>query len=171
MKSDHELLGHVARGEEEALHELYRRYGTRVRRFARLLTGREHLADEVVQETFLALWSGAGSYGGRAKVSTWLLGIARNQAHAALRREAKGARLDSVPSELPDPREEVEQEQRAAQVRAALTRLPPEQREVVFLAFYEALPYRDIGELLGVPEGTVKSRMYHAKRKLTEVLS
>ncbi len=171
MTSDRELVGHVARGEEDALHELYRRYGTRVRRFARSLTGREHLADEVVQETFLALWSGTGTYGGRAKVSTWLLGIARNQAHAALRREAKGARLDSVPSEFPDPREQVVQEERAAQVRVALERLPAEQREVVFLAFYEGLPYRDIAETLGVPEGTVKSRMHHAKRKLMEVLS
>ncbi len=171
MTADRELVDQVARGEEDALQELFIRYAGRVGRFARTLTGREDLAEEVVQETFLALWNGAGSFAGRAQVSTWLLGIARNQAHAALRKEAKGARLGSVPSELPDPREEAQHEARTARVRRALERLPAEQREVVFLAFYEGLSYRDIAEALGVPEGTVKSRMHHAKRKLMEVLS
>ncbi len=169
--ADRELVQRVARGEEEALGELYRRHGTRVFRFALTITGRMELAEEVVQETFVALWKGAGSYAGRSQVSTWLLGIARNQGLAVLRGERKGGRAPGAPPELADPAKTVHAEEKRAAVWCAVQGLSAEQREVVFLAFYEALPYREIASLLGVPEGTVKSRMYHAKRKLAEVLS
>ncbi len=171
VSGDRELVERVARGEEDALGELYRRHGSRVFRFALTLTGRMELAEEVVQETFLALWNGARGYAGRAQVSTWLLGIARNQALVALRREQKGSRVPAGPPELPNPEETVRADEKRAEVRRAVEGLPVEQREVVFLAFYEALPYGDISRILGVPEGTVKSRIYHAKRKLAEVLS
>ncbi len=171
MTADCELVERIARGEEEPLGELYRRYAHRVFRFALTLTGQLELAEEVVQETFVSLWRAAGNYAGRAQVSTWLLGIARNQSFAAMRREAKGRRAPASPCVLPDPKEHTEREERQTTVRRAVECLPVEQREVVFLAFYEGLHYRQIAEILGVPEGTVKSRMYHAKRRLAEVLS
>jgi len=116
----------------------------------------------------VAVWEGAGSFKGSSRVSTWIFGIARNQAHALLRREARGARTANEPLVLPDPAGQVEKVER---VRSALERLPPQQREVVFLAFYEGLSYREIAGILGVSEGTVKSRMYYAKRTLAEVLA
>ena len=168
MADDRELLSRIATGDEAAFKRFYARYADRVFRYALTLLRNRHLAEEVVQETMVAVWQGAGSFKGSSQVSTWIFGIARNQAHALLRREERGAREAEEPLVLPDPAEGVHRRDR---VLAALEELPPEQREVVVLAFYEGLSYREIGRMLGVPEGTVKSRMYFAKRKLREVLT
>ena len=168
MAEDRELLSRIATGDEAAFKRLYARYADRVFRYALTLLRNRHLAEEVVQETMVAVWNGARTFRGTAQVSTWIFGIARNQAHALLRREARGVRTANEPLVLPDPAGQVEKVER---VRSALERLPPEQREVVFFAFYEGLSYREIARILGIPEGTVKSRMYHAKRNLAEVLA
>ena len=168
MAEDRELLSRIATGDEAAFKRLYARYADRVFRYALTLLRNRHLAEEVVQETMVAVWEGAGSFKGSSRVSTWIFGVARNQAHALLRREARGARTANEPLVLPDPAGQVEKVER---VRSALERLPPQQREVVFLAFYEGLSYREIAGILRIPEGTVKSRMYYAKRTLAEVLA
>lgn len=168
MADDRELLSLVAARDEAAFKRLYTRYADRVFRYALTLFRNRHLAEEVVQETMVAVWQGAGAFKGGSQVSTWIFGIARNQAHALLRREARGAREPEEPLVLPDPAEGVRRRDR---VLSALEELPPEQREVVVLAFYEGLSYREIGRMLGVPEGTVKSRMHLAKRRLREALT
>lgn len=168
MAEDRELISRVAAGDEVAFRQLYERYADRVFRYAFTLLRNRHLAEEVAQETMVAIWRGAGSFKGGSQVSTWIFGIARNQAHAFLRREVRGEREPEEPLTLPDPAEAVEREGR---VLSALAKLPPGQREVVVLAFYEGLSYREIARLLGVPEGTVKSRMHLAKRKLREALT
>ncbi|HIQ01871.1 MAG TPA: RNA polymerase sigma factor [Anaerolineales bacterium] len=168
MAEDRELISRVAAGDEAAFRQLYERYGDRVFRYALTLVRNLHLAEEVVQETMVAIWRGAGSFKGGSRVSTWIFGIARNQAHALLRREVRGERVPEESLTLPDPAEAVERENR---VLSALAKLPPDQREVVVLAFYEGLSYREIARLLGVLEGTVKSRMHFAKRKLREALT
>ena len=163
-----ELLAQVARGDHQAFQQFYRLYAPRVFRYALTLVRDQFLAEEVVQETMIAVWRGAKGFRGRSQVSTWVFGIARNQAWQVLRR---------TPQNLSEPEEEVvvldgvgmvEEEER---VRKALTKLPPIEREVVVLAFYQGLTYRDIAAILGVPEGTVKSRMYHARKRLRELLS
>lgn len=168
MAQDGELVARVAQGDGNAFRELYGRFADRVFRYALTLLRNRHLAEEVVQETMVAVWQGAGSFAGRSQVSSWIFGIARNQAYRLLREEEKGERTANEPTCAPDPADAVEQEDR---VRDAVAALPPGEREVVFLAFYEGLSYREIAGLLGIPEGTVKSRMYHAKRRLAEVLS
>lgn len=168
MADDRELLARVAARDEAAFRRLYERYATRIFHYALTILRDRHLAEEVVQETMVAVWEGAGTFRGTAQASTWIFGIARNQAHSLLRRESRGGRVPEEPGILPDPAEAAEREVR---VRSALGRLPPQQVEVVFLAFYEGLSYREIARILGVPEGTVKSRMYHAKQALAEVLA
>jgi RNA polymerase sigma-70 factor (ECF subfamily) len=163
----HDLLARVARRDARAFHTLYTQYADRVFRYALTLLHNRHLAEEVTQETMVAVWKGAGSFSGRSRVSTWIFGIARNQAHTLLRREIKGERRPDEALFLPDPAPAVEREER---VLAAVGTLPEEQREIVFLAFYENLSYKAIANLLASPEGTVKSRMYHAKRRLAEAL-
>ncbi|MCX7750389.1 MAG: sigma-70 family RNA polymerase sigma factor [Candidatus Bipolaricaulota bacterium] len=163
---DRKLVAEVADGDARAFRELYNRYADRVFRYALSLLRDRHLAEEVVQETMVALWKGAGRFEGRSLVSTWIFGIARHQAFRLLRGEAKGAREPEVRDE-PDPAPGAEL---AVRVRRALDKLPPEQREVVVLAFYGGLSYAEIAQVQGVPEGTVKSRMFHAKKKLAEVL-
>ncbi len=167
MPDTHDLLARVARRDARAFRALYTQYADRVFRYALTLLHKRHLAEEVAQETMLAVWKGAGSFSGRSQVSTWIFGIARNQAHTLLRREVKGERRPDEALFLPDPAEEIEREER---VLAAVSALPEEQREIVFLAFYENLSYKAIANLLAIPEGTVKSRMYYAKQRLAEAL-
>ncbi|MBN1858057.1 sigma-70 family RNA polymerase sigma factor [Candidatus Bipolaricaulota bacterium] len=165
---DQRLLSLVAAGKDEAFHRFYDEYANRVFRYALTLLRSRHLAEEVVQETMIAVWRSASKYAGLSKVSTWVFGIARNKAFGLLRREERGSRHPDIRLVEPDPADAISREQR---VLHALNTLSQEQREVVFLAFYEGLAYQEVAQLLDIPEGTVKSRMYHAKRKLAEVLA
>jgi RNA polymerase sigma-70 factor (ECF subfamily) len=165
---DRRLLTRVARGDEGSLRVFYDRFAERVLRYAYTLLHNRHLAEDVVQETMVAVWNGAVRFGGRSKVSTWVFGIARHRALDLLRRETRGERVPDVALTLPDPAPAVE---RREHVLSALSSLPEDQREVVFLTFYEGLSYKEIAATLAIPEGTVKSRMYHAKRKLAEALT
>lgn len=164
---ERDLLARVASGDEAAFLRFYDLYADRVHRFALTILRARHLAEEVVQETMVAVWKGAQRFRGASKVSTWVFGIARNQALGLLRKESRAAREVLPPLVEPDPADAIGRQQR---VLAALDTLPEEHRAVVFLAFYEGLPYREIATALGIPEGTVKSRMYHAKRGLLEKL-
>ncbi|QAA77206.1 MAG: sigma-24 (FecI-like) [Candidatus Bipolaricaulis sibiricus] len=167
MADEEQLVARVAEGDGDAFRTLYERYADRVFRYALTLLWDRHLAEDVMQETMVAAWKGAGQFEGRSRVSTWLFGIARHQAFRARRSDAKGQRVPEETDEVPDPAPLLEREMH---VQRAVESLPPEQREVVYLAFYEGLPYEEIARVQGVPEGTVKSRMFHAKRKLAEVL-
>jgi len=164
---DRDLLAGVARKDEDAFERLYDIFADRVFRYSLVLVRDRHLAEEVLQETMVALWQQAASFSGRSQVSTWIFGIARNQAYTLLKREEREARRSQETAVLPDPAAALD---RNLDVLAAVETLPPGLREVVFLTFYEGLSYRQIAAILDIPEGTVKSRMYHAKRRLAEAL-
>jgi len=166
--SDQTLVKRVAAEDEDAYRSLYDRYADRVFRYAVTLLRNQHLAEEAAQETMIAVWKSAGRFEGRSKVSTWVFGIARNKAFDLARREKRGDRVPDISMVSPDPAPGLLKEQL---VSGALDTLPEAQREVVFLTFYEGLSYGEISRLLDVPEGTVKSRMFHAKRKLVEALT
>ena len=168
MRSDSQLLSRIADQDRGAFRLFFERHSDRVFRFALALTRRPHLAEEVLQETMMAAWKGARKFKGRSKVTTWLLGIAKNQACNLLRREERGRRVPETPDPVPDPAGEAEM---AVLVERALDTLPEAQREVLHLVFYENLSVRETAELLDVPEGTVKSRMYHARRNLAKELA
>ena len=168
MSHERDLLARVAHRDEASFQRLYDEFATRIFRYAITILRNRHLAEEVVQETMITLWEKAGTYAGSSRVSTWIFGIARHKAYDILKGEKKGGRTADVSAVMDDPAPAIERE---AQVHKALEGLPPDQREIVFLTFYENLPYKAIADLLEVPEGTVKSRMYHAKKKLAEALS
>lgn len=168
MAHERDLLAMVARRDEASFQQLYEEFATRIFRYTLTLLRDRHLAEEVVQETMTTVWSKASTYCGKSRVSTWIFGIARHKAYDILRNEEKGARTTGSPLVIDDPAPGIE---RKEQVLAAIDTLPPDQREIVFLTFYENLSYRTIANLLDIPEGTVKSRMFHAKKKLTEALT
>ncbi len=168
MAQERNLLARVARKDEAAFQQLYNEFARRVFRYALTLLRNQHLAEEVVQETMITVWDKAETYGGRSQVSTWIFGIARNKSYALMRCEDKGNRVPDEKLIIADPAPAIE---RKEHVLAALDRLPPDQREIIFLTFYESLHYKTIAKLLGIPEGTVKSRMYLAKKKLAEALT
>lgn len=167
MKSDEALLWSVGQADRAAFRELYDRHADRVYRFALSLVRNGHLAEEVLQETMLAVWKQAEKFRGSSKATTWILGIARNQAYGLLRREKKGERLPEDPAHEPDPAEVAEIDVR---VKQALETLSPEHQEALHLVFYEEMSLADAAAVLGVPEGTVKSRLYYARKALAKEL-
>lgn len=118
----------------------------------------------------MAVWQGAKNFKGRSKVMTWILGITRNQAHNILRKESKGQRLPATDAtaKTHDPTKSMHVD---LCVQDALETLSPSHREVMHLVFYENLTVRETAELLGIPTGTVKSRMHHARLALAKELS
>ncbi|MCR4403743.1 MAG: sigma-70 family RNA polymerase sigma factor [Candidatus Acetothermia bacterium] len=167
------LIARIADGDREAWGRLFQCYAGQIYRYALTMVREQALAEEVVQETMLAIWRGAKVFRGEGRPSTWILGIARHKALDKLRQEQQSAQARAEEAE---PKGEIEPEREAArqllgeQVRAALEKLPAEQRETVVLAFYHGLSYQEIARLVGCPEGTVKSRMFYAKERLRALL-
>ena len=173
--TDEALLRRVARGEADALTALYRRHADGLFGFLQRLAGDRMLAEEILQDTLLAVWRGAERFEGRAQVRTWLYGIARRQAHNRLRSaRPAAAALDDVP-EVVEPAAGPEELALVRldrdQVLTAVTGLSLPHREVVVLAFVAGLSQAEIADVVGVPVGTVKSRLHHARAALVHALT
>ena len=168
------LLGRIADGESHAFEQLYRAYHSRLARFLDRLTRRPGLVGELLNDTMLVVWNRAGTYNGRCKVSTWIFAIAYRKAIKAL------SRLDEPVQDEPDedpapsqtgPEHHVAQSQIRAMLARAVDHLSFEQRAVVHLTYYHGIGYREIGEIIGCPVDTVKTRMFHARRRLKTLLA
>lgn len=171
--SDTELLRQVAAGDEAAFAELYDLYAPPVYNYLLRLVNEPAVAEEILQEVFLAMWQSAHRFREEAKVKTWLLRIAHHQAVSWLRRTRVGRWSDD---ELEaDDRELIEEQLTRSwqidQVRAALADLTPNHRAVIELTFVHGLSYLEISEVMNCPIGTVKSRMSYALRHLSALLS
>lgn len=168
--TERETVARMAAGDRLALADLYARYERPLLIYLRLLTPDPGLAEELLQDTLLAAWTGARGYAGQASVQGWLLGIARRRAHDALRRRAlrlvDAGALEPVPSPEPEPEALALAQAEREELAAAIARLAPVHREVLVLAFVHELSYGDLAEVLGIPLGTVKSRLSNAKRAL-----
>jgi RNA polymerase sigma factor (sigma-70 family) len=175
---DDQLVELVAQNDADALEALYQRYGRAAYSLARRILTEETLAQDVVQEVFLSLWRDARRFdAGRGTVATYLLSMTHHRAVDVVRREEKLRRWRTTDEALeyrPDPKarveEEVEVAERRAEVRAALAELPPAQREALLLAYFGGYTQREVAALIGVPLGTVKTRMAAGMRKLKEAL-
>jgi RNA polymerase sigma factor (sigma-70 family) len=176
---DGDLLRGIAAGDEAAFRGLYRRYAASSYGLAVRIVKQEFLAEEIVQETFLALWRGAGAYDpSRGSVRTWLLSSIHHRAVDAVRREEAHTRRalrvqrESIPA--PDIADDVaygvDLAGERAQVRDALDALPAEQAEVVTLMYFGGLSQAQVAERLALPLGTVKSRCLLAMRRLRTAL-
>ena len=172
---DDELLRSVAAGDAAALERLYRRHAGALFGYLHRLAGDRMTAEEILQDTMLAVWRSAGAFEGRAKVTTWLFGIARRQAHNRLRGRSAP---EPGPTELPDrpdhgagPEELAIAAVGGTPVAAAIDLLPDHHREVIALVFVAGLPLADVAEVLAIPVGTVKSRLYHARAAVAAALT
>lgn len=176
--SDEALVALVARGDEPALAELYDRVGRVAYGLALRVLRDERLAEDAVQEGFLAVWRTAAAFRAeRAKASTWILTLVHRRAVDLVRREER-RRTEPLPDELPArPEQAVEPTEEAAwlryereRVQAALKKLPDTQREAIELAYYGGYSQSELAERLGVPLGTIKSRMFSGLARLRELL-
>ncbi|HYK97259.1 MAG TPA: sigma-70 family RNA polymerase sigma factor [Candidatus Acidoferrales bacterium] len=168
---DAAVLAAVARGDEMALRQLWERHAPSVHGYLRAICDDDILAEELLQDTFAAVWRAARSFSGRASVRTWIFGIARRRARDGRRRKQLDLRGGAEPDDLaPGPSTEeaalarVELAELAAHIRA----LRPLHREVLALAFSHELTHSEIALVLGVPIGTVKSRINAARHALVE---
>jgi RNA polymerase sigma factor (sigma-70 family) len=173
--TDEQLLEAVGRGDDDALGELYDRFGRLAFRLAFRILRDRALAEDAVQEAFLAVWRSADAYKReRAKPSTWILTVVHRRAVDIVRREQSRR---SEPLEVaPEPSvgaadEDAMLRDRRAAVQAALTELPGDQRQALELAYYGGLTQSELAERLGVPLGTVKSRMFAGLGRLRELLA
>jgi RNA polymerase sigma-70 factor (ECF subfamily) len=174
-EGDVALVGRVAAGDAAALAALYRRHADRLFAFLQQYARDRMVAEEILQDTLLAVWRSAHLYAGRSGVRTWMFGIARRQAHNRLRvHEPQTLPLDALDGwadPAPGPAEWAIASVRHAAIADAFTVLAPHHREVLALAFAARLPHREIAEVLGVPVGTVKSRLHHARTALHRALA
>lgn len=161
------LFTRVANGDRQAFRLLYEQHADRVFRFAMSIVRQAHLAEDVLQETMIVVWRQAKTFKGNSKVSTWILGITRNLAFNLLRKEKRGDRLPKEKSHV-DPAKQAEM---SVHIERALGTLPDTHREVVHLVYYEEMNLREAAEVLGIPEGTVKSRMHYARKALAKELA
>ena len=174
--SDEALLSLVASSDDQALAELYDRFGRVAYGLALRILRDEALAQDAVQDAFLAVWRSADRFlAERAKASTWILTLVHRRAVDLVRREdrRRGEPLESAPEPAASGTLEEEAElgfQRKI-VREALLRLPPEQREALELGYYGGLTQSELAERLGQPLGTIKSRMFTGLRRLRDLLA
>lgn len=172
---DEDLLARTAGGELPAFEELYARYARRLFGFALRMTRSPELVEEIVNDTLLAVWRSAASFDGRSKVSTWIFGIGYRKAlHALSRRRDRAGEGAERPAPAAEPRERPDAVYERAELgvilRRALRELPAEQRLVVELTFFQGLSYPEIAAVVDCPVNTVKTRMFHARRKLRDAL-
>ena len=173
-RSDEELLEAIGAGDETALGALYDRFGRIAYGVALRILRDQALAEDAVQEAFLAIWRSAGTYRReRAKPSTWILTLVHRRAVDLVRREdrRRGEALAEAPeAEATAVPEEASLRERRAAVQSALQSLPGEQRQALELAYYGGYSQSELAAHLGVPLGTVKSRMFAGLNRLRELV-
>lgn len=171
------LIERVVSGDKAALEEIYDRFGDDLFRYLFTFTRDRQLAEEILQETLVSVWQGANSFRGRSSAKTWIFGVARHQACNALRRhalplaqEGELEAIDNIPAADSEPGEVIFAEDRLEELAEFIGRLSPVHREILTLVFFHGLSYTEAAEVLGARIGTVKSRLYNAKRALRTLL-
>ncbi|WP_052063879.1 sigma-70 family RNA polymerase sigma factor [Nitrincola sp. A-D6] len=173
--SDEMLLKQIARGDEEALAVFYRRYESRLFNFIQTKLHDAFEAADILNEVFLEVWHKAGSFQGRSKVSTWLFSIAYYKVVDRLRKIRPKQLEDEAMAEIADESPAVLScligGEQAEQIRHCIQTLSIDHRAVMDLTFFEEMSYSDIAMVVGCPENTVKTRMFHAKQVMKKCLS
>jgi len=172
---DVQLLRRIGQGDEDAMAAFYREHGRVVLGQVLLVAGERVLAEEILQDTMLAVWRGASSFRGESSVRSWVIAIARRQTRDRLRsrrlRVVDDAFLADQPSASPGPEVTALDRANLAEVTSAIRELAPAHREVLGLAFGSGLSLPEVADVLEIPVGTVKSRLAAARTALSRILS
>jgi len=172
--SDTDLIEGIAAGDGDAMRRLYAQHNVKVFHFALRLTRNEAMAEELVNEVFFDVWRQAGTFEGRSQVSTWLLGITRNKALAAVRRGSTEVWDDeaglSIADTADDPETALRKKQQGSILIDCLANLTPAHREIIDLVYYHQRTIDEVAEIIHVPRNTVKTRMFYARQKLAKLL-
>ena len=169
------LLLEMAQGSEAALSEFYQAFQSRIYAFVKIRLNDSHEAADLLNDIMWEVWKASGKFEGRSQVTTWVFGIAHHKVIDCLRRKGKypmetleatiGKESDCNLDEI------LAQKQVQTHIQYCIKKLSTDHRQTVQLAFFEDLSYREIGEIVGSPEGTIKARMFHAKQALKRCLA
>lgn len=174
VDEDHQLMKRLAVGDDGALRALMSRHQLRVFRFIQRRVKNEAMAEELTNEVFVDAWRNAARYEGRSQPSTWLLSIAHNRAISSLRRRREETwdeeRAGEIADTEDDPEVTAQKGDKAAVMRRCLDSLSAEHKEIIDLVYYQEMSIAEVSEIVGIPEATVKTRMFYARKKLSEVL-
>ena len=165
-----EVFGRIANGDQLAMRTLFRRHRLAIYRWLVRMAGDAGVAENLLSDVFLDVWRNAASFKG-CPVSTWLLAIARHKALSARGSRPHAERNDEIASTVADepsndPELALQKKGRAEALRHALARLSPEHGEVVDLVYYHSKSVKEVAEIVGIDEATVKTRMFYARRQL-----
>jgi len=153
---------------------LFARHHVRVYRFVLRLVRNEATAEDLISEVFLDIWRQAGKFEGRAAVSTWMLSIARFKALSTLRKrpeeELDAETAERIEDHADDPETTLAKKDKGAALRQCLSALSAEHREIIDLVYYHEKSVEEAAAIVGIPEATVKTRMFYARKKLSELL-
>ena len=173
--SDVALVRLIAAGDKEAMQILFARHNVRVFRFLVRFVGDTSAAEDLVSEVFLDVWRQAGRFRGRSQVMTWLLALARNKALSALRRwstkELDDKALAAIEDPQGNPEVTIQSRQTSEILLNCLTQLSPPHREVIDLVYYHEKSIDEVADITGVPQNTVKTRVFYARRRIAELMS
>jgi RNA polymerase sigma-70 factor, ECF subfamily len=161
-----QLVRAVAAGDQRAMRALYGRFADELLRFAMASLGEREAAEDVVQETMVAAWAGARRFRGESSARSWLFGICRNQVALELRRRPRRPEPQEPDEDLAAP---APTEARAG-LPEALELLDTEQRQLLQLVYVQGLPQQEVADALGIPLGTVKSRLFSARARLRDLM-
>ena len=162
--ADRELLAAVGRRDRKAFAELYRAYRPRLYGYLRRLVANPMLVEEIVEDVMFVVWTDARKFRGQSAVSSWIFGIAYRRALSALRKEGRyEAPLVRDVETAAAPRGSTTESEL---ICAGLKELSPDHRQVIELTYFCGFSYQEIAEVAGCPVNTVKTRMYHARRRL-----
>jgi RNA polymerase sigma-70 factor (ECF subfamily) len=172
--ADDILIGRIAAGDKLAMQVLFARHHVRVYRFVLRLVRNPTLAEDLISEVFLDVWRQASKFEARSAVSTWLLAIARFKALSSLRKrseeELDQETADAIEDTGDNPEVALQKKDASEVLRKCLTQLSPEHREIIDLVYYHEKSIDEVAEIVGIPENTVKTRMFYARKKLSELL-
>ena len=171
---DLDLIHRLKAGDDDAMCDLYARYGQRLYAYALRLTNDSAMAEDVTQNTLIAAWRTIGSFREEGRLIAWLLGIVHHTAMKAIRcasTYADQSAEETIPDHNPSPEEQAEGQEIKRRVRDGLASLSLEHRTVLELVFYQGLSLSEVAEVLDCPLGTVKSRLSYARQHLRGVLT
>ena len=171
--SDEALVERIAAGDAAAMRTLFTRHSDRVCRLALRIGKDATLAEDLVSEVFLEVWRNAGRFEKRSSVATWLLAITKYKTLSKIRRRREEESLDMA-AEVVDPSRTPEAAlarlQGAAAIRKCVNALTPEHRTIIDLIYYKGRTVKDVARLTGIPESTAKTRMFYARKRLSQLL-
>jgi RNA polymerase sigma-70 factor, ECF subfamily len=172
--SDEVVIGRIAAGDKLAMQVLFARHHVRIYRFVLGLVRNQTLAEDLMSEVFLDVWRQAGKFEARSTVSTWLLAIARFKALSSLRKRSEEELDEEAAAAIEDagddPEVAVQKKDTSEVLRKAIGQLSPEHREIIDLVYYHEKSIEEVAEIVGIPENTVKTRMFYARKRLSELL-